>query len=97
MRKHLLLLFILIIFTSAISAQTLQGVVKNQKGEPIEFANVAVLAADSSLVSGGITDQKGHFKIENTQGACIVRTSSLGYKQHFSNFSGQTFLNIVLI
>lgn len=96
MRKHLLLLFILTIFTSAISAQILQGVVKNQKGEPIEFANVAVLAADSSLVSGGITDQKGHFKIENTQGACIVRTSSLGYKQHFSNFSGQTFLNIVL-
>lgn len=64
MRKHLLLLFILTIFTSAISAQTLQGVVKNQKGEPIEFANVALLAADSSLVSGGITDQKGHLRLK---------------------------------
>ena len=39
------------------------GMVQNAQGEPIAYATVSLLTADSSLVTGAITDEKGAFSI----------------------------------
>ena len=47
-------------------AGVIKGVIVDENtDQPMEYANVAVYnAADSSLVTGGITDEKGEFEIK---------------------------------
>ncbi|BEG99678.1 hypothetical protein BSYN_19430 [Bacteroides sedimenti] len=49
--------------------------------EPIEFANVILKKSDSSFVTGGMTDIKGKFSMENLKsGVYSLQISSLGFK-----------------
>lgn len=68
-------------------AQTYQGrVTSREDGSPIEFANIVILSADSSYITGGITDELGKFKIsigqkDQTEPAPkLIKTSSIGYE-----------------
>ena len=48
---------------------------------PIEFATVSVFkVADSTLVTGGISDEKGFFKIESTPGRFYLLVQFMGYQ-----------------
>lgn len=48
--------------------------------EPVEFANVILQTKDSAFVSGGITDQRGRFSMNNLQkGNYRLQISGLGY------------------
>ena len=63
----------------------IKGVIKDKNsGEPLEFVNVAVYDMNgSSLVSGGITNQKGEFEIKGvTNGEFIVEANFLGYEKN---------------
>ena len=49
--------------------------------EPVEFANVILQTKDSAFVSGGITDQRGRFNMNNLQkGNYQLQISGLGYE-----------------
>lgn len=49
--------------------------------EPVEFANVILQTKDSAFVSGGITDQRGRFSMNNLQkGNYQLQISGLGYE-----------------
>ncbi len=50
---------------------------------PLEFANVAVYSeSDSSLISGGITNEKGRFEITGTgYGAFYLEANFIGYEK----------------
>jgi outer membrane receptor protein involved in Fe transport len=52
--------------------------------DPIEFANVVVYnSRDSSIVSGGITDKKGYFKVDKLRyGRYYVEIIFIGYGKH---------------
>ena len=63
----------------------IKGVIKDKNsGEPLEFVNVAVYDMNgSSLVSGGITNQKGEFEIKGvTNGEFIIEANFLGYEKN---------------
>jgi len=48
---------------------------------PVEFATVSVFkAADSTLVTGGISDEKGYFNIESSPGRFYLRIQFMGYE-----------------
>ena len=49
--------------------------------KPLEFVNVVVLkVSDSTLVTGGVTDEKGKFQIENVpSGNYFIKYSMLGF------------------
>ena len=64
--------------------QKVIGRVINEQGQPVEFANVALLLpADSSFINGGVTNANGDFVIPCRPGHMIIRVSFVGYKTHY--------------
>jgi hypothetical protein len=90
--RHFLFLaiFIYLLGISTLAAQSnsstlLRGTITNQKGEPVAFANVALLSTDSVLVEGAVSDEVGSFSISSTKTAQVkLVISSLGYKTYTS-------------
>ena len=64
--------------------QKLIGRVLDDKGEPMEFVNVALLnVKDSSYVNGGVSNLSGDFVIPTNQKQVIARFSYVGYKTQY--------------
>ena len=64
--------------------QKVIGRVINEQGQPVEFANVALLLpADSSFINGGVTNANGDFVIPCRPGRMLIRVSFVGYKTHY--------------
>ncbi len=93
-----ILLFFCLLNTSSLFAQTsvpsvpkigkVSGqVIDKSTSAPVEYANVVVLSKkDSSLVNGGITDEKGTFSFSNlVPGHFFIKVSFIGYKDFVSS------------
>ncbi len=64
--------------------QKLIGRVLDDKGEPMEFVNIALLnVKDSSYVNGGVSNLSGDFVIPTNQKQVIARFSYVGYKTFY--------------
>ena len=63
-----------------LDAQTVVGQVADEQGQPLPYANVALLTLpDSVFVAGSITDEQGHFMLKDVVPSGLVRISSVGY------------------
>ncbi len=80
MKHQLLLLLITLSFTS-FAQKTIKGTVKDEKGNPLEMANViAINLNDASMAGYSITDDKGRYKIKiKSDGEIQLKVSYLGY------------------
>ncbi len=68
----------------------LTGTIIDEQGQPVAYANVAVMnPADSTLLSGGVSNESGYFAIPyetlppvggGREGAVLARISFVGYK-----------------
>ena len=59
----------------------LRGTLIDEQGQPVAFANIAVLnPADSTLLSGGVSNEAGQFVVPYEQHKILVRISFIGYK-----------------
>ena len=68
----------------------LTGTIIDEQGQPVAYANVAILnPADSTLLSGGVSNESGYFAIPyetpppvggGREGAVLARISYVGYK-----------------
>ncbi len=91
--KKIYNLLVAIIVCQTLSAQTLQikGRVTSVTKQPVEFANVILRKNDSTFVTGGMTDEKGRFSMENLQtGRYNLLVSSVGFQTKnlaISNFN----------
>lgn len=64
------------------------GKITDQKGEPVPYANVALVQLDGGLVDGAVSDEDGRFLIESTKTAKVkLVVSSIGYV----SFSSEPF------
>ena len=64
--------------------QKVIGRVIDEQGQPVEFANVALLnAADSTFLNGGVSNANGDFVIPCRPGHILIRVSFVGYKTHY--------------
>ncbi len=72
--------------TGIAPAASVVGEIDEESGEAVAFANVALLnAADSSLVTGTVSDSAGLFTLGNLpQGDYLVKISFLGYQTLFT-------------
>ena len=62
------LLLCLSINTLFATSPSYTGIVKDEAGSPVEFANVTLLARnDSTFVDGTVTDQTGKFAISSKE------------------------------
>lgn len=85
--RHFLFLafFVYLLGISTLAAQTnqsalLRGIITNQKGEPVPYANAALLSPEGVLLEGAVTDEAGAFSISTTKIARVkLVVSSLGY------------------
>ena len=80
--KNLLFLFVFVTLSFPIIAkEDWKGRVVDEKGEPVAYANVAVLSkADSSVVCGVVTQEDGTFNIVTGETDGIMMVAMLGYK-----------------
>ena len=77
--------------------QTINGRIADGNNEPVAFANVVLMTADSAYISGAVSDIDGRFAIEQKQGAKIIAISCIGYERFCKQISEiQNFGNIVV-
>ena len=59
----------------------LTGTIVDEQGQPVAYANVAILnPADSTLLGGGVSNESGYFAIPYEQPTVFARISYVGYK-----------------
>ena len=59
----------------------LTGTIIEEQGKPVAYANVTILnPADSTLLSGGVSNESGYFAIPYKQPTVLTRISYVGYK-----------------
>ena len=59
----------------------LTGTIIDKQGQPVAYANVAILnPKDSTLLSGGVSNESGYFAIPYEQPTVLARISYVGYK-----------------
>src|SRR5690554_7157705 len=103
-RYHVLTIIVLLLCYSALAQSVhLKGRVTDEStGNPLEFANIALLStSDSSVVTGGMTGLDGTFEFSAEAGAYIFRVGFIGYESFFRNITigdraNQNFGNIRL-
>ena len=91
MKRNVMMIICLIGMAISMNAQTLSGKLVDEKNEPLAYANVVLLQADSTFVSGTITDEMGDFRILKDEKGTLVRISSIGYTTIFKKVNGGDF------
>lgn len=79
------MLLALILPQKANSQSRISGLVQEEEGKALPFANVVLLAAkDSSLVKAVVTSEAGAFALEKiTPGSYLLAVTMLGYMPHY--------------
>lgn len=87
MKKIGLLTFVLLAFGwMSGAAETIQGNVIDTRGEAMPFVTISVLAPDSTLITGAISDDNGNWKLDigdRKLKDVIIQASFVGYKTAF--------------
>ena len=84
MKKHLALILLLMVSTLVSAKNDWKGKVVDEKGEPVAYANVAVLSpVDSSIVCGAVTEEDGSFNIVTDAKDGIMMVVMLGYQTQY--------------
>lgn len=90
-------------FTYGQSVNIKGRVSDEEKGVPLEFANIALLdPSDSTVKTGGMTALDGAFAFEAEAGSYILRVGFIGYESHFQTVNlgskaNENFGNIKLL
>ncbi|MDR1742851.1 MAG: DUF5686 and carboxypeptidase regulatory-like domain-containing protein [Dysgonamonadaceae bacterium] len=74
--RLLFFFFCLAIFPVSLNAQLLQGIVQNEKGEPVPNASIYI----SEIAQGIVANDKGQFQTNIKQGSYTCEFRSLGYE-----------------
>ena len=84
-----IILGLLLLISTVVSAETIKGSVINSQGEAIPFVTVSVLTQDSTLITGAITDEQGKYSIESPSldgrvgERFLIQASYIGYHTAF--------------
>ena len=81
MKRLIVLLMLTGVAITALAKGDWKGKVVDERGDPIPYANVAVLSqTDSTVVCGVVTQQDGTFNIVTNETEGIMMVAMLGYK-----------------
>ena len=81
MKKLIVALMMILTAFTASAKKDWKGKVVDQNGEPVAYANVAVLSkADSTVVCGAVTEEDGTFNIVTSETDGIMMVAMLGYR-----------------
>lgn len=77
----LTLVLLSVLLSVATYAQTLTGKIIDQQNQPVPFANVIALDADSVFINGNVSGEDGIFRIEATEQAALLKVSYIGFEE----------------
>ncbi|MBO7381387.1 MAG: carboxypeptidase regulatory-like domain-containing protein, partial [Neisseriaceae bacterium] len=81
----------------ATAQQTINGRITNGEAQPVEFANIVLMAADSAFLGGTVSDLEGRFTLTQPADAHYISISSIGYEAFCKEISEiSDFENIVI-
>ena len=64
----------------------LKGTIIDEQGQPLAYATIAILnPADSTLLTGGVSNESGYFVIPTETRRVIVKCSFVGYRTYYRN------------
>ncbi|MDR0995152.1 MAG: TonB-dependent receptor family protein [Tannerella sp.] len=80
MKTSFTFLSLCLLLSAATQAQTnLKGRIIDGRNQPVPFANVILLKADSTFITGTISGDSGQFRIAASQQAALLKVSYVGY------------------
>ncbi len=84
MRKYLFILFFFLTSVAAMAQRHVTGlVVESDTEEPVAQTTVRLLRTDSTLVTGGLTDLNGKFRVKApSSGTYILQVTCVGFKAY---------------
>ncbi len=90
MKKVFVIAMMILAAATASAKEDWKGRVIDEKGEPVAYANIAVLSrADSTVLCGAVTEEDGSFNIVTNEKDGIMMVAMLGYKtQYFTPANG---------
>lgn len=88
--KQFLIVLSVFLFSLSLHAQSFTGKVVNKQGQPIAFANVIAMNADSVFLAGDISDAGGIFRFERVDGAAWLKISYIGYREKIVPFASES-------
>lgn len=73
------------------------GRILNEKGQPLEYANIALLSpTDSTFITGGVSNMNGDFVIPCERHDVLAKVSYIGYATAIHRLHGSEVGNIVM-
>ena len=97
MKRLIAILTIVIIGIPSFAKGDWKGKVVDENGEPLAYANVAILSqADSSVVCGVVTQDDGSFNIVTTKTGGIMMVALLGYKTVYLTPSNDAVITLCM-
>ena len=97
MKRQLMMMLCLIAMAVSMNAQSINGKLVDEKKQPLAYANVVLLQADSTFVNGTISDEMGDFRLLKDEKGTIVRISSIGYATIYKKVNGGDFGTIQMV
>lgn len=81
LQKYFILIITFLLFTKGF-AQSITGIVLDDKSAPIEFANVILTNTDTNkIISGAITNPEGKFQLKVEDCECKLMVSFVGFEK----------------
>ena len=85
MKKVFFCLVMMVVSAGMMKAETIKGNVIDTRGEAMPFVTISVLAQDSTLITGAITDDDGNYAVEVERRMAkgesfIIQASYIGYQ-----------------
>lgn len=101
-RTHLIILravtsLLLTALSMNLSAQIIKGKVTDENNEPLAYANVMLMAADSTYLEGTMTDTLGLFILNSSPEAETIQISFIGYETYHASARGSDLGTIRMI
>ena len=92
--KRIVLVLLVCVAAGMVSAETIKGSVIDANGEAMPFVTISVLAPDSSLLTGTITNDDGSYEIElsavsSQLSEYIIQASYVGYQTVYKEARGE--------
>ena len=91
----LVLVLLSALLSVATYAQTLTGKIIDQQNQPVPFANILALDADSVFISGNVSAEDGTFQVTATKQAALLKISYIGYQEQIIPIQNKTDMGII--
>ena len=91
----LVLVLLSALLSVATYAQTLTGKIIDQQNQPVPFANILALDADSVFISGNVSAEDGTFQVTATKQAALLKISYIGYQEQIIPIQNRTDMGII--